>query len=81
LQGILRKIRGFAQQRLSVAQSFQTLGRKFPREASREFFRASREVAGNAFAKIGNLFRRDFIAQTASSSDALRDIDQSLESP
>jgi hypothetical protein len=62
LQGILRKIRGFAQQRLSVAQSFQTLGRKFPREASREFFRASREAAGNAFAKTGNLFWRDFIA-------------------
>ena len=62
LQGIFRKIRGFAQQRLSVAQSFQTLGRKFPGEASREFFRASREAAGNTFAKTGNLLWRDFIA-------------------
>ena len=38
LQGIFCKIRGFAQKRAFVAQSFQTLGRKFPRKASREFF-------------------------------------------
>src|SRR4029077_16581114 len=53
LQGIFREIRGFAQKRAFVAQSFQTLGRKFPTEASREFFRASRELAGNTFAKQG----------------------------
>ena len=62
LQGIFRKIRGFAQQRFSVAQLFQRLGWKFPGEASREFFRASREAAGNTFAKTGNLLWRDFIA-------------------
>ena len=38
LQGIFREIRGFAQKRAFVAQSFQRLGRKFPRKASREFF-------------------------------------------
>jgi hypothetical protein len=38
LQGIFRKIRGFAQQRPLVTQSFQKLVREFPREASREFF-------------------------------------------
>jgi hypothetical protein len=38
LQGIFHRIRGFAQQRLSDTQSFQTLGQKFPGEASRDFF-------------------------------------------
>ena len=38
LQGIFREIRGFAQKRAFVAQSFQRLERKFPRKASREFF-------------------------------------------
>ena len=61
LQGILRKIRGFAQQRLSVAQSFQTLGRKFPRKLAGNFF----ELAGK---QQGMLLRNQGICSGVISS-------------